>query len=54
MTPDFVLLRALVDASPAIVARPGLGAPDAWIRSAESVVGPLAPSLRPASVLLST
>lgn len=46
MTPDLVLLRALIDASPAITTRPGLCAPEAWIRSAESALGPLAPSYR--------
>ncbi|MFF1649926.1 SMI1/KNR4 family protein [Streptomyces sp. NPDC058240] len=46
MTPDLVLLRALIDESPAIATRPGCGAPEAWIRSAESAVGPLAPSYR--------
>ncbi|MBV6703263.1 SMI1/KNR4 family protein [Kitasatospora aureofaciens] len=46
MTPDLVLLRALIDESPAIATRPGFGAPEAWIRSAESAMGPLAPSYR--------
>ncbi|WP_035846488.1 SMI1/KNR4 family protein [Kitasatospora azatica] len=46
MTPDLVLLRALIDSSPAITNRPECGAPEAWIRSAESALGPLAPSYR--------
>lgn len=46
VTPDLVLLRTLIEASPAITTRPGLGAPEAWIRSAESAMGPLAPSYR--------
>ncbi|MFF9347041.1 SMI1/KNR4 family protein [Streptomyces sp. NPDC014734] len=46
MPPDLVLLRALIDASSTIVTRPGRGAPEEWIRSAESALGPFAPSYR--------
>ncbi|MDH6579851.1 SMI1/KNR4 family protein [Kitasatospora sp. MAP5-34] len=46
MSPDLALLRALIHRSPAIATRPGRGAPDVWIRAAESAVGPLAPSYR--------
>lgn len=46
VTPDLVLLRSLIDTSPAITTRTGSGAPEAWIRSAESGMGPLAPSYR--------
>ncbi|GAA1245919.1 hypothetical protein GCM10009665_40960 [Kitasatospora nipponensis] len=46
MMVDLVLLRALIDASPTIVARSGGGAPEGWIRAAEGAVGPFAPSYR--------
>ncbi|MYY13940.1 SMI1/KNR4 family protein [Streptomyces sp. SID4919] len=45
MTPDPLLLRALIDASPLIDGLPG-GAPGEWIAAAEATVGPLPASYR--------
>ncbi|WP_328912216.1 MULTISPECIES: SMI1/KNR4 family protein [unclassified Streptomyces] len=46
MKPDLVLLRDLIDSSPVIGTRPDRGCPEADIRRAESVVGPLPASYR--------
>lgn len=46
MDPDLVLLRELLEGSPAIRVWPGDGKPEEWIRAAEADVGPLAPSYR--------